>query len=128
MADNNIKNDIDNALGDAKEKATEFAGEAKEAVSDFADSAKEVLGDENKKVLVGVLALLFGSLGVHKFVLGYTKEGVILLVLSFILSIVSCGLLGVLTGFIGVIEGIIYLTKSDEEFYNTYQVGKKAWF
>jgi hypothetical protein len=24
------------------------------------------------------------------------------------------------------IEGIIYLTKSDEEFYQTYQVGKKA--
>ncbi len=120
MADNNIKNDIDNALGDAKEKATEFAGEAKEAVSDFADSAKEVLGDENKKVLVGVLALLFGSLGVHKFILGYTKEGVIQLIASF----VTCGLAGV----IPFIEGIIYLTKSDEEFYNTYQVGKKAWF
>ena len=120
MADNNIKNDIDNALGDAKEKATEFAGEAKEAVSDFADSAKEVLGDENKKVLVGVLALLFGSLGVHKFILGYTKEGVIQLIASF----VTCGLAGI----IPFIEGIIYLTKSDEEFYNTYQVGKKAWF
>ena len=26
------------------------------------------------------------------------------------------------------IEGIIYLTKSDEEFYQTYQVGKKGWF
>ena len=32
------------------------------------------------------------------------------------------------TGIIGIIEGIIYLTKSDEEFYNTYQVGKKPWF
>ncbi|NNC62181.1 MAG: hypothetical protein HKO11_07575, partial [Eudoraea sp.] len=31
-------------------------------------------------------------------------------------------------GLIGLIEGIIYLTKSDEEFYNTYQVGKKPWF
>lgn len=120
MADNNIKNDIDNAIGDAKEKASEFAGDAQEAVSDFADSAKEVLGAENKKVLVGVLALLFGSLGVHKFVLGYTKEGVIQLIATF----VTCGFAGV----IPFIEGIIYLTKSDEEFYNTYQVGKKAWF
>jgi hypothetical protein len=35
---------------------------------------------------------------------------------------------GWLMGVLGLIEGIIYLTKSDEEFYNTYQVGKKPWF
>jgi len=29
---------------------------------------------------------------------------------------------------IGLIEGIIYLTKSDAEFYQTYMVGKKEWF
>ena len=75
---------------------------------------------ENKKVLAGVLALVFGSLGVHKFILGYTKEGIIQLVITF----VSCGLAGV----IPFIEGIIYLTKSDEEFYNTYQANKKGWF
>jgi hypothetical protein len=37
---------------------------------------------------------------------------------------VTCGLAGI----IPFIEGIIYLTKSDEEFYNTYQVGQKEWF
>jgi len=75
---------------------------------------------ENKKVLAGVLALIFGYLGVHKFILGYTKEGLIQLGLT----VVSCGLAGI----IPFVEGIIYLTKSDEEFYNTYQVGKKGWF
>lgn len=74
---------------------------------------------ENKKVLAGVLAILLGGLGVHKFILGYTKEGIIQLILGF-----ACGVGAV----IGLIEGIIYLTKSDEEFYNTYQVGKKGWF
>jgi hypothetical protein len=29
---------------------------------------------------------------------------------------------------IGLIEGIIYLTKSDPEFYWTYVVGRKEWF
>ena len=29
---------------------------------------------------------------------------------------------------IGVIEGIMYLTKSDEEFVHTYIVNKKGWF
>jgi hypothetical protein len=31
-------------------------------------------------------------------------------------------------GPIGLIEGILYLTKSDEEFYRTYVLGKKEWF
>lgn len=75
---------------------------------------------ENKKVLAGVLALVFGYLGIHKFILGYTQEGIIQLVIS----IVTCGLGGI----IGFIEGIIYLTKTDEDFYQTYQVGKKGWF
>lgn len=75
---------------------------------------------ENKKIVAGVLAIVLGYLGIHKFILGYTQEGIIQL----IISIVTCGLGGV----IGLIEGIIYLTKTDEEFYQTYQVGKKGWF
>lgn len=75
---------------------------------------------ENKKIVAGVCALLIGGIGVHKFILGYSKEGII----QIILSIVSCGILGI----IPFIEGIIYLTKSDEDFYNTYQVGKRPWF
>ena len=76
---------------------------------------------ENKKVVAGVLAILLGGLGVHKFILGYTQEGIIQLVIG----IVSCG---AISSLIGLIEGIIYLTKTDEEFYQTYQVGKKGWF
>ena len=75
---------------------------------------------ENKKITAGVCALLIGSLGVHKFILGYTNEGII----QIILSVVSCGILGI----IPFVEGIIYLTKSDEEFYQTYQVNKRGWF
>ncbi|MDD2986157.1 TM2 domain-containing protein [Flavobacterium sp.] len=75
---------------------------------------------ENKKIMAGVLALLVGGLGVHKFVLGYTNEGII----QIVISIFTCGI----GGLIPFIEGIIYLTKSDEEFYQTYQVNKKGWF
>lgn len=76
--------------------------------------------EESKRVLAGILAILLGSLGVHKFVLGYTQEGIIQL----IISVISCGILGI----IPFIEGIIYLTKSDEEFIYTYQTNKKGWF
>ena len=76
--------------------------------------------EENKRVLAGIFALILGGLGIHKFILGYTQEGIIQL----IIGVCTCGIAGI----IGFIEGIIYLTKSDEEFYDTYQVNKKAWF
>ena len=45
-----------------------------------------------------------------------------------LLSVVTCGIGAWLMGLIGLIEGIIYLTKSDEEFINIYQSNKKGWF
>jgi TM2 domain-containing membrane protein YozV len=78
----------------------------------------------DKKVLSGILAILLGSLGVHKFVLGYTTEGVIML----LISVLSCGMLAVIPHVIGIVEGIMYLTKSDEEFVRTYIQSKKGWF
>lgn len=80
--------------------------------------------DSSKKVLAGVLGILLGSLGIHKFVLGYTKEGVIML----LVTVLTCGIGGIVMSVIGIIEGIMYLTKSDQEFYDTYVVGKKGWF
>ncbi|MGZ0015601.1 NINE protein [Yeosuana sp. AK3] len=113
---------------DLKDKAKEFTEEAKESASEFAENAKETFTGSNKKILAGVLAIFLGVFGVHKFVLGYTKEGVIILVITLILGILTCGIAGWVMCVLGLIEGIIYLTKSDEEFYNTYQVGKKPWF
>ncbi len=119
-------------LGDkAKEAAGDFADEAKKTANEFAEGIKGAGGD-NKKMLAGILAILLGSLGVHKFILGYNKEGFILLGFSIVAYILVCFVIGAflawIPGIIGLIEGIIYLTKSDEEFYNTYQVGKKPWF
>jgi TM2 domain-containing membrane protein YozV len=70
-----------------------------------------------KKIVAGILGILLGGLGIHKFHLGYTREGVIQLILGF-LCIGSS---------IGVIEGIIYLTQSDEDFVATCITGKKGW-
>lgn len=80
--------------------------------------------EESKRVLAGVLGILLGALGVHKFVLGYTSQGIIMLAIS----IVTCGFGASLTGLIGLIEGIIYLTKTDQEFIYTYQINKREWF
>jgi TM2 domain-containing membrane protein YozV len=88
------------------------------------ESGNTVPNQESKRVIAGVLGILLGSLGIHKFVLGATKEGIIMLAFT----VITCGLGSALTGLIGLIEGIIYLTKSDEEFIYTYQENKKNWF
>ena len=73
-----------------------------------------------KKIVAGILGILLGGLGIHKFYLGYTKEGII----QIIVTLFTCGIGSI----IGLIEGIIYLTKSDEQFVATYITGKKGWF
>lgn len=88
------------------------------------ENGQRVPNQESKRVISGILGILLGALGIHKFILGYTTEGIILLVIS----IVTCGIGASITGLIGLIEGIIYLTKSDEEFIYIYQANKKSWF
>ena len=78
----------------------------------------------DKKIMAGVFALLLGCLGIHKFILGYTGAGITML----LITVLTCGIGGAVTGLIGFIEGIIYLTKSNEEFVQTYIRNKKAWF
>ncbi len=72
-----------------------------------------------KKLVAGLLGILLGGLGIHKFYLGYIGEGIIQIILSFL-----CGI----GGLIGLIEGIIYLTKTDQEFVETYVNNKRGWF
>lgn len=75
------------------------------------------LPQESKRVLAGVLAILLGYLGIHRFVLGDPLGGVLRILLCFGFG-----------GLLGLIEGIIYLSKSDAEFVQIYQIEKKAWF
>lgn len=82
-------------------------------------------GQESKKIAAGICALLLGTLGVHKFILGYTTEGLIML----LVSLLTCGLGATVMWVIGIAEGIIYLTKTDAEFAAIYENGnKKGWF
>lgn len=78
----------------------------------------------DKKIAAGVCGILLGALGIHKFILGYTKEGVIML----LVTILTLGFAGFIMGIIGLIEGILYLTKSDADFVATYVNAKKGWF
>lgn len=78
----------------------------------------------SNKLPAGICGILLGSLGVHKFILGYTGPGLIML----LVTVLTCGIGGCVMGLIGLIEGIIYLCKPDDEFVRLYVDGRKEWF
>ena len=83
----------------------------------------------SKKVAAGLFAILLGVLGIHKFVLGYHGAAWVYLGI-FLGSLVTCfwPFSSPIMGTIALIEGIIYLTKTDEDFYHTYMVNRRSWF
>jgi TM2 domain-containing membrane protein YozV len=126
------KSSFDNAAENAKESFNDAANSAQNSANEFKQNFNQTMNQDNKKVLAGILGIFFGGIGVHKFILGYNAEGFILLGITLISIPLMCIIIGVFTIYIpvliGLIEGIIYLTKSDEEFYHMYQLNKKAWF
>ncbi len=86
---------------------------------------------EKSKVAAGLLAIFLGGLGIHKFYLGFTGPGLVFLLVNTIGWAVTWLMLGIpniALGVIALVEGIIYLTKTDEDFEQTYVVGKRQWF
>ena len=76
------------------------------------------------RIAAGICGITLGSLGIHKFIYGATTPGIIML----LVTLLTCGWGGLIMGTIGIIEGIIYLTKTDAEFEQTYMIDKKPWF
>lgn len=62
------------------------------------------------KVVAALFAILLGGIGIHKFYLGRIGQGVIYLLLCWTF----------IPALIGFIEGIIYLTMSDQAFAAKY--------
>lgn len=79
-------------------------------------------------VAAGLLAIILGSLGIHKFYLGYNTSGFIMLGVTILGSLITFGLAGGVMALIGLIEGILYLTKSQSEFDQMYVFNKREWF
>jgi len=132
MSEETNPQEEEKAKGGFEETTENIKEEAKSTANDFKEGWNEATSGDNKKMMAGILAIVLGSFGVHKFILGYNKEGMILLggtILGYATLCIGVGAFILMaTGIVGLIEGIIYLTKSDEEFHNTYQVGQKPWF
>jgi TM2 domain-containing membrane protein YozV len=79
---------------------------------------------QSNRIAAGICAMLFGGLGVHKFILGRNGAGLVML----LVTLLTCGIGGFVMWPLGFIEGVIYLTRSDADFYQTYVVERRAWF
>jgi TM2 domain-containing membrane protein YozV len=107
----------------------EFAGDLRSAqppplmapppAADAATAARA-----SSKIPAGICGILLGGFGIHKFILGYTGAGLIML----LVSILTCGLAYPIMHVIGLIEGIMYLAKSDADYVRIYVDGRKEWF
>jgi TM2 domain-containing membrane protein YozV len=60
------------------------------------------------KIAAGLLGILLGAFGVHNFYLGYTGKAVAQL----LITVLSCGILSIVSGIWGLVEGIMILTGS----------------
>jgi TM2 domain-containing membrane protein YozV len=66
-------------------------------------------GDAKSKLAAGLLGIFLGSLGIHRFYLGYTAIGIAQLVLN-LLGFVTCGATSIAAWVWGLVEGIMILT------------------
>jgi len=98
--------------------------------------------ESNRPWAAAIFAFLFGGYGAHKFMLGYKKEGLIML------SVTVTGALPAVVGMllrwdwlmfvgyfvfaavhvVGIAEGLIDLSKKEWEFYTTYMINHRGWF
>ena len=79
-------------------------------------------------MVAGLLAIFLGVFGVHKFYLGCNQSGFVMLAVTVLGSLFTLGLAAAVMQVIGLIEGVIYLSKSQDEFDATYVNGKRDWF
>lgn len=110
--------------------SVDFVAEGNEAKSVYRALGSAVPGSKNKTA-AGLLAILLGSWGAHKFYLGFTGPALVYLLVNtigFAVTWLIAFIPNIVLGVIALVEGILYLTKTDEEFEQLYIVQKKQWF
>ncbi|MDD3009145.1 MAG: TM2 domain-containing protein [Arcobacter sp.] len=96
--------------------------------NEMAEAIYSVSNEGSKsKIVAGILALFLGGFGIHKFYLGCTASGIIMLVV-FLFGFILLGIPSFIIGLIAFIEALIYFFKSDDKFEEIYVNNKKCWF
>jgi TM2 domain-containing membrane protein YozV len=78
------------------------------------------------KWIAGLLAIVLGGLGVHKFYLGFRAAGIIMLA-TWLIGWLLLGVTSAIISLIAFVEGVIYLVKDEDAFDRDYVRGDRAW-
>lgn len=122
------KNPSEPAINMQTDFVVDDQGRAIEIYRVGASSSDSGANYEKSKIVAGILAILLGGLGAHKFYLGRIGAGVLMLILSIFGWLFIWLVIPSFIWIISIIEGVIYLTRSDEQFQEIYVDGNKAWF
>ena len=79
----------------------------------------------SNRLAAGICAIVVGSLGIHKFILGYNTAGITMLLVS-ILGMCFFG--GAVMHIIALVEGVTYLSMSESDFQRIHGNRTKPWF
>lgn len=79
-------------------------------------------------IVAALFAIFLGVFGIHKFYLGCNQAGFTMLGFSIIGSLLTFGLAAVLIEVIAIIEGVIYLSKTQTQFQRIYVMNQRDWF
>jgi TM2 domain-containing membrane protein YozV len=80
-----------------------------------------------ERLVAGLLALFLGTIGIHKFYMGYNKAGLTMLLVA-ILGAVLLLIPTVIMAVIAFCEAITYLMMTDEEWQQKYVAAERPWF
>jgi TM2 domain-containing membrane protein YozV len=69
---------------------------------------------QKSRVVAGILGILLGSLGIHRFYLGFTTIGIIQILMSTVLAFLTFGLSAVAATVWGLVEGIMILVGAQQ--------------
>ncbi len=87
----------------------------------MSQNADAPASNPKNRTSAALLALFLGIFGIHQFYLGNRLSGIIRIILTLTIY-------GAFVSFpLAIVEFVMYLTASDEDFHENYVVRKKAW-
>lgn len=92
-----------------------------------ASAGKQQIKPVKDHIAAGILAIFFGVLGIHKFYMGFANTGFLVLAITIIGSLLTFGTAALIMQLIAIVEGIVYLVKTQSQFEQDYVIGKRKW-